>query len=169
MAAAAVGGTASVIGGGKFQNGAATAAFVHLFNDEAPKALAVMRRFRTEGQLEAALAATGENAFVTGTRPLAGLAAYRNRFLQIFNREPVHEHLFYLGSDGKLQNVGYMGPDGLGPDPGFPGNIRTYLFNRIQISDQPLEHIVSQAASGRFQPGNYNFLGWGGENCQIFC
>lgn len=33
-AAAVVGGTASVIGGGKFQNGAATAAFVHLFNAE---------------------------------------------------------------------------------------------------------------------------------------
>jgi RHS repeat-associated protein len=169
MAAAAVGGTASVIGGGKFQNGAATAAFVHLFNDEAPKALAGMRRFRTEGQLQAALAAAGENAFVTGTRPLAGVAAYRNRFLELFNSEPVHEHLFYLGSDGSVQNTGYMGPDGLGRDPGFPENIRMYLFDKIQKSAQPLESIVSQAASGRFQPGNYNLLGWGGENCQTFC
>ena len=35
--AATVGGTASVIGGGKFANGAVTGAFVHLFNDEAHK------------------------------------------------------------------------------------------------------------------------------------
>jgi RHS repeat-associated protein len=34
-AAAIVGGTASAIGGGKFANGAVTAAFTHLFNDEA--------------------------------------------------------------------------------------------------------------------------------------
>jgi RHS repeat-associated protein len=34
VAAAVVGGTASVIGGGKFQNGAFTGAFVHLFNFE---------------------------------------------------------------------------------------------------------------------------------------
>jgi len=32
--AATVGGTASVIGGGKFANGAVSAAFVHLFNAE---------------------------------------------------------------------------------------------------------------------------------------
>ena len=34
IVSAVIGGTASVIGGGKFQNGAATAAFVRLFNDE---------------------------------------------------------------------------------------------------------------------------------------
>ena len=34
MAAATLGGTAAVLGGGKFANGATTAAFVHLFNDE---------------------------------------------------------------------------------------------------------------------------------------
>jgi len=34
MIMAVVGGTAAVVGGGKFANGALTAAFVHMFNDE---------------------------------------------------------------------------------------------------------------------------------------
>jgi RHS repeat-associated protein len=43
-AASVVGGTASVIGGGKFQNGAATAAFVHLFNSEASLLRKILQR-----------------------------------------------------------------------------------------------------------------------------
>jgi RHS repeat-associated protein len=39
LQAAVVGGTASVIGGGKFENGAVTAAFQHLFNHEVGKAV----------------------------------------------------------------------------------------------------------------------------------
>ena len=38
VVAALVGGTASVIGGGKFKNGTQTAAMVHLFNQEATRA-----------------------------------------------------------------------------------------------------------------------------------
>ena len=39
--AAIVGGTASKIGGGKFSNGAISAAFVHMFNTEARESIGV--------------------------------------------------------------------------------------------------------------------------------
>lgn len=44
-AAAAIGGTASALGGGKFANGALTSAFQHLFNAEAPEAVKKREEF----------------------------------------------------------------------------------------------------------------------------
>lgn len=70
-AAAAVGGTASVLGGGKFKDGAWTGAFSRLFNDEASSKDPLLERARTleedpdfvQARLGAAGAASGAAYF----------------------------------------------------------------------------------------------------------
>jgi hypothetical protein len=51
VSAAVVGGTASEIGGGKFANGATTAAFVHLFNVEQPRAAKIREAKEKKAQV----------------------------------------------------------------------------------------------------------------------
>jgi hypothetical protein len=169
-----VGGTAAVIGGGKFANGAVTGAFTHLFNQEMrarePSSTEpATRRFASANDLEAALNASGPNAYVTGERGLFEGSAPRLSFelLRRWNVDGVHEHLFYIDSNGRVANIGFMGSGpGLAPDLHFPGNIGQYVFGSIAISRTPIPDLIRAAPAAGFTGDRYNLLR---NNCQDFC
>ena len=112
IAAAVVGGTASKLGGGKFANGAVTAAFMWMYNHE--------HRTRTFGSTrELRNALEGEKA-VFGVRPLhmGGLGdeigMIEGEWLDTNNVEVLHEHLFWVDDKGTLHNRGFFS-DGMSP------------------------------------------------------
>jgi hypothetical protein len=103
-----VGGTASAVGGGKFANGAYTAAFQHLLNAEAPKLLKKVYAFAMKGD--------GENAFYD--RALVGAGGHQralrvsdgkeivNWTYQFSNADviDIHAHGYEGGVIGAAQN-----------------------------------------------------------------
>jgi hypothetical protein len=63
--AAAIGGTASVLGGGKFANGALSGAFTHLFNAEAKNIAQLSARNTARGAIERVLLAEAQSPYGT--------------------------------------------------------------------------------------------------------
>lgn len=168
VASAVIGGTASVIGGGKFQNGAATAAFVYLFNEATRKAFTNKSlRFDSLDKFRDALKAQGEGAYTFGDRPLSGVVVRLfgkiGGYFDRNNIQDVHEHFFWIDGSGNVRNSGYFDTTGVGPDPGFPGNIQQYRFEPIQRGGAITDMVLNPKGFG---PNDYHLLK---NNCQHYC
>ena len=162
-----VGGTASELSGGKFANGARTAAFAYSFGEIARNVQSQTGeralRFSSKDELAAAL---GENGFTTGARPLKNLGEFMvegqpSGALDVSNAEVLHEHVFYTRG-GELFNIGFS-PDGLRPDSNFPGNISSYRFAPIQRGVIVAPQILNPSG---FAGEGYKFFT---HNCQDYC
>ncbi|OZG72357.1 hypothetical protein BTA51_16640 [Hahella sp. CCB-MM4] len=172
--AALVGGTTSVIGGGKFANGAQTAAMAHLFNGEgrmgrhrAPKSF----RGATEQEILDALRSEGlwngkDDIAFFGVRPLGGPDGVFLRVGDNVNINVMHEHAFGV-ENGRLVNIGYTGDTlGVNADPVLSqGDYSSYIFSRdiYQGNMRTVANTVLQ--SGGWAPNDYNILT---HNCQDF-
>jgi hypothetical protein len=163
---AVLGGTASALGGGKFANGARTAAFGYLFNEAAHGASRAWSRTYRYGSRDELLTALGTDGYTFGKRPLEGtslsIRGADGSGLDMLNVEVLHEQVFYVDADGKPQNRGFF-PDGVRADGGFPSNIGTYRFG--PVLQGPLTTQQLQSMPG-FRPQDYSLMR---NNCQDFC
>ncbi len=155
MYAAMIGGTASVLGGGKFANGAVTGAFSRLFNDEATHPGEGTRGSGALGKFGRALGKLGQRIF----GPVASLIGLddviqRNAYLNHYTTEAgrvgiLRDEIIMRSSDGNV----YLTPD-------------LYVSGaeaqaRLSLSQQPtgyfsvpLENINSVSGQGVVQPLN---------------
>jgi hypothetical protein len=168
--AAVAGGTAAELSGGKFVNGAATAAFQHLFNQEAARKLQ-KRTFRLGGGVVGPFGSEDEAA-ISASRGLALTddtdLRERGRFIL---RDPGGRYWHSLrygvgtltgGSNGRngvidtydlqLPTFGAQGP-GIGPDPGWA--IVSVIHSHPTSAVQHLSR--SWIASGHFYAGDDHF------------
>ena len=111
ISAAVIGGTVSKISGGKFGNGALTAAFSRLLNDLA-KAPANIEADSVDDLRKKMGHKKGNTTVFSGKRGLAGGPASPNSLRDSLDQEILHEDVFWFDSDGELNVQGY-GPDGV--------------------------------------------------------
>lgn len=174
VTAAVIGGTISKATGGKFANGATTAAFAQAFNgNPAARRRAqaqrianqnrISGRFQTIERLKATMV-PGDLRF--GIRPLGDSGIYTvagDPLLNVLDLELAHEHIVYMDENGELQNIGFTGKkSGVSPDSNFEGRISTYKFGPIQHVD--ISKINFWTLD--FHRSRYNFIT---NNCQDYC
>jgi hypothetical protein len=179
--AAVIGGTSSAISGGKFANGATTAAMAQLFNAEASNNRAKARQQRAARAKEVARKAGGRFDSIDelkanmrpgelrfGIRPLGDEAKYSLWLVNSLagdwtNLSLVHEHVVYMDDNGQLQDIGFTGSDsGVAQDTNFEGRIGSYKWGPIQQVD--LSNINFHSMD--FQSSNYHIVT---NNCQDYC
>ncbi|MCG7551780.1 DUF637 domain-containing protein [Pseudoalteromonas sp. Of7M-16] len=129
--AAIVGGTASALTGGKFSNGARSAAMMHLLNQEARAALTWDKGPTTLDDLKEKYGwKKGQTKIFYGKRELGGFAYIESgstRANDINNQEVLHEHMFIIDKNGALHNRGFTGAKyGVGDD---------FELNKTSIGD----------------------------------
>lgn len=119
-------------------------------------------RYGSKERLEKELAARGPGAYVVGVRPIGGrfVDAPQGSWADRHNLEILHEHLFYLGADGKLHDAGFFAREGSSGSSGEGGGIQqntgerddvgAYRFGPVmeggEITERTLEHKGFKAA-----------------------
>ena len=143
FASVVVGGTASELGGGKFGNGALSAAFVEMFNHQSQSDESFTPADLDE--LKAKLGwQKGEALVFSGKRPLAGKSGVilDGGATDALNLEGLHEQVFMIDEAGALRDIGFF--NGPGPKGGaFSGgtvrpdrtaSFTDYTFSKKSIS-----------------------------------
>ncbi|MEM9101596.1 MAG: RHS repeat-associated core domain-containing protein [Pseudomonadota bacterium] len=160
-AAAVVGGTASVMSGGKFANGAVTGAFTQLFNGEQSLKADVQRRQEAERTWSSYLPGTeaGDRAAqywadiaVNSDHPLASLAHVPGVFAALWTEETAINTAFTLSTAG------------LGTIPSFGSNLGSKLFlsETFGITSLRFANSVTGTAGTLNVTGNFFKVGWSG-------
>ncbi|OIR25173.1 hypothetical protein BGC33_05595 [Bathymodiolus thermophilus thioautotrophic gill symbiont] len=159
---AIVGGTISVVGGGKFANGAQTGAFRYLFNESMHTAHTTTgkRKYSSVEELQKAL---GSDGTTFGKRPLKGSGGVMGvgPISDYYNSEFAHEQMFFT-KGGELRNLGYF-DDGVIHSDGDRQNdtlIQSYTFDPI------IYHGLDSSNPAGFGINDYSLPF---NNCQHYC
>ncbi|WP_293634471.1 FG-GAP-like repeat-containing protein [Shewanella sp. CG12_big_fil_rev_8_21_14_0_65_47_15] len=183
IAAAVVGGTASVLSGGKFANGAVTGMFSRMLNDslhakpnigQKNKLSTWYRRgekYASEGDMADSLGVEGKTVIVFGKRGLdnffMGVEGPVSDFL---NHEAIHEHAFAI-QDNRVTNLGFS-RNGLGPDNNinFTGfGYSSYAFTDYYILPGNVDiRALLNNVPGNWMPYDYVIAGPTVNNCQSY-
>lgn len=184
IAAAVVGGTASVLSGGKFANGAATGMFSRMLNDslhakpnigQKNKLSTWYRRgekYASEGDMADSLGVEGKTVIVFGKRGLdnffMGVEGPVSDFL---NHEAIHEHAFAIKNGELVGNLGFSS-NGLGPDNNinFTGfGYSSYAFTDYYILPGNVDiRALLNNVPGNWMPYDYVIAGPTVNNCQSY-
>ncbi len=185
-AAAVAGGIGSVLGGGKFRNGAVTAAMQHLFNGEGllkrQRARHAKKRRGEYNSVQRLVDDLGEDGVIFGKRQLGNegepASAPSKNPPGSGDAEFVHEQIFYTSRNARgdlvLENRGYF-KSNLSDNSDIDGmlrpelfsitdeNIGNYSFGRI-YRDIPVSKILANPPG--FGAGEYDLFT---NNCQGYC
>ena len=161
-AAAVIGGTVSEMSGGKFANGAISAAFNETYGTNAEYK---RNHFAgNEKEIRKLLIDSGawngkDDIVFFGERPLNGTGGAYVKFIDSLNIDAVHEHAFGF-ENGKFVNIGFTGARlGVAQDPHLTSDLSGYVFNKT------IYQGGLTAASNLIKAGSYNLFR---NNCQDF-
>ena len=178
ISSAVIGGTASVISGGKFANGAQTGAFQFLFNQASKKWAKKLNgtRYKNAEEFVKANHVKGKTVLLSGERDLnigdasSGVReAFDAPMYRAMNIAGVHEHVWGIDPDGSIFNIGY-GNEGLFFED--PMKVSEYKFHYMGSYSATMTgsfDYYNQAVITSGQAGLYNndYLLLG-NNCQNF-
>ncbi|MFA6409812.1 MAG: RHS repeat-associated core domain-containing protein [Gammaproteobacteria bacterium] len=158
-AAGIVGGTVAVMTGGNFIDGAKTAAFAQIFNEETHK----VQQFADKQKLAAFM---GPNAVIIAERSLKGSGGimFRDDFTHKMDIDLAHEEIFWTNDKGELYDAGYSGH-----------GVRVGIDEVSNISEYKFDSTVYHASMNRndfylsgYDQNHYRAILPPKQNCQSY-